>query len=111
MSFEDADNGFTHVLLYLGCTDGEAALRYDQLKCHQSLIKGIPYHTFLWLAVGVTLLIPKIKKRSQQVIPLLNIFRREETTCLATCPALGRLPRFKAQALTLMYAFQREPVI
>ena len=41
MSFEDADDGFTHVLLYLGCTDGETALKYDQLKCHQSLIKGL----------------------------------------------------------------------
>ena len=63
VSFEDANDGFTHVLLYLGCADGEAALEYDQFKCHWSLIKGIAQNIFLWLVICIILLIPKITKQ------------------------------------------------
>lgn len=93
MSFKDTNDGFTHVVLDLGRSNGEAALKYDPLKCHHQS----PNKWQDQMAPGVTW----SRSKFQFSATVIKAFQREESN---THGFLGSERKSEKQLLVPVHA-------
>lgn len=107
VSFKDADDGLTHVLLHLGYTDRKVALKLGSIKTLSKVNQK--YRLKYYFVAFIALLVLRIMKRFQHVSPFLNIFRLGKAQVLEyVLFAEGQLGS-ESKILTMMvFVLQRE---